>query len=300
MRPSGFWVATLLASCLCPPYVLAQNGEQHRGEPQFPPYHQHHDTRHGHDHFYPDRGAVVRDTPQGAMVVAYAGLAYRFQDGIWYEPRGPAFMVVAPPIGVVVPSLPPFATVIAHSGELYLYANDAYYKPRPDLSGYEVVNDPAEPPLAAAPESAAPAAAASGTTIGTPAATATPLPAAVTVPLATAAVAAAPAAATSPVTPPAFAGPPPAGMSTTAATPGTSVPAAATSAQREGRVTVAPKIGQTPDQEARDRYECYRFAVTQTGFDPLHSGNPTSVGEPQSEYARAQAACFEARGYSVR
>ena len=144
MRLSGFWVATLLASCLCPPYVLAQNGEQHRGEPQFPPYHQHHDTRHGHDHFYPDRGAVVRDTPQGAMVVAYAGLAYRFQDGIWYEPRGPAFMVVAPPIGVVVPSLPPFATVIAHSGELYLYANDAYYKPRPDLSGYEVVNDPAK------------------------------------------------------------------------------------------------------------------------------------------------------------
>ena len=29
-----------------------------------------------------------------------------------------------------------------------------------------------------------------------------------------------------------------------------------------------PTAGQTPEQQDRDRYECYRWAVQQTGFDP--------------------------------
>ena len=120
-----------------------------RQVPQVQPYHQHHDTRNGHDHYYPDRGSIVRDLPQGATVVSYAGLSYRFQDGVWYEPRGPAFMVVDPPIGLIVQTLPTFVTVIARHGETLLYANDVYYRPRPDVGGYEVVNDPAEPPLTA-------------------------------------------------------------------------------------------------------------------------------------------------------
>jgi len=34
------------------------------------------------------------------------------------------------------------------------------------------------------------------------------------------------------------------------------------------RVSFYPAQGQTPAQQDRDRYECYRWAVAQTGFDP--------------------------------
>jgi hypothetical protein len=33
-------------------------------------------------------------------------------------------------------------------------------------------------------------------------------------------------------------------------------------------VNFYPKTGQTPDHQDRDRYECYNWAVSQTGFDP--------------------------------
>jgi hypothetical protein len=68
------------------------------------------------------------------------------------------------------------------------------------------------------------------------------------------------------------------------------------------KVFVYPRNGQTADQQARDRYECYRFAVAQTGFDPMHSpGTPqASHAEPLPDYDRAQAACLEGRGYTVR
>lgn len=36
-----------------------------------------------------------------------------------------------------------------------------------------------------------------------------------------------------------------------------------------------PKAGQTAEQQARDHYECYNWAVKQTGFDPGQSLIPT-------------------------
>ncbi|MGH8200723.1 MAG: hypothetical protein ACREVO_10225 [Steroidobacteraceae bacterium] len=51
-----------------------------------------------------------------------------------------------------------------------------------------------------------------------------------------------------------------------------------------------------------DRYECYRFAVARTGFDPLATNSgalPDQVARRDSAYARTQAACLERRGYSV-
>lgn len=35
-----------------------------------------------------------------------------------------------------------------------------------------------------------------------------------------------------------------------------------------------PKEGQTPDQQSRDHYECYNWAMQQTGFDPSQSSIP--------------------------
>lgn len=35
-----------------------------------------------------------------------------------------------------------------------------------------------------------------------------------------------------------------------------------------------PKMGQTTDQQSRDHYECYNWAIKQTGFDPGQSAIP--------------------------
>lgn len=66
---------------------------------------------------------------------------------------------------------------------------------------------------------------------------------------------------------------------------------------------IYPKQGQSPEQQDNDRYECHRWSVEQTGFDPTQPGG--NVPEAQNaakrnEYQRAMKACLEARGYSVQ
>ena len=60
-----------------------------------------------------------------------------------------------------------------------------------------------------------------------------------------------------------------------------------------------PKNGQNEQQLGKDKFECHRWAVTQTGFDPTQAGGGSAPGR-RSDYSRAQAACLEGRGYSVR
>jgi hypothetical protein len=227
-------------------------------------------------------------------------------------------MVVAPPIWLVVPTLPTFSTTVTHGGETYLYANDTYYRPRPDLGGYEVVNDPVEASSQSAPDAlvggqlpGAAAATSAAATSGAVSALATP--SAVITPGVSPPVSG--AAATAPIAAKELAVAPPASAATTAipmptAPTATPVPltlptaqaSASTSGSPDGpKVVLYPKNGQTPDQQARDRYECYRFAVAQSGFDPMRPTRAPSQGnEPQSNYERAQSACFEARGYASR
>jgi len=142
MRARDCWFGGVLVACFCTGVVLAQATDD--ASIQFEPYNKHHDRHFGHDHVYPDRGSIFRDAPKGSTIINYAGLPYRFSNGVWFEPRGPAFIVVMPPIGVVVPSLPAFATPLELGGESYFYANDVYYLARPELGGYEVVNDPSD------------------------------------------------------------------------------------------------------------------------------------------------------------
>jgi hypothetical protein len=61
-------------------------------------------------------------------------------------------------------------------------------------------------------------------------------------------------------------------------------------------VFVYPRNGQNAEQTARDRYECHAWAVSQTGFDPT---NGQSNGR-RADYVRAQGACLEGRGYTVK
>lgn len=63
-----------------------------------------------------------------------------------------------------------------------------------------------------------------------------------------------------------------------------------------------PQSGQTPEQQATDQYECHKWAVSQSGFDPTQSGGGASdpAGSARDNYQRALRACLEGRGYSVR
>jgi hypothetical protein len=66
---------------------------------------------------------------------------------------------------------------------------------------------------------------------------------------------------------------------------------------------VYPKEGQSKEQQAKDRYECYRWAVDQTGFDPTMPGGDVPVEDnaaKRADYQRAETACLEGRGYSVK
>ena len=69
------------------------------------------------------------------------------------------------------------------------------------------------------------------------------------------------------------------------------------------RTFVYPKQGQSAEKQASDEYECHRWAVDQTGFDPTAAAtNTVQTGRPvaRTDYARAQVACLEGRGYTVR
>jgi hypothetical protein len=427
MRSSLVLCAATSIGLFSPSYGYAQ-AEPSRAEEQPVPYHTHHDKRFGHDHSYPDRGVILREVSKDAIVVSYAGLSFRFQDGVWLEPHGTAFLVVAPPIGLLAPALPTFSTVLARGGQTYIYCNDTYYKPRPDVGGFEVVNDPFESTsdaihdpgaagfaggatptpqtaaavavpvagtIAAIPTAAvtttaaatipstqaaaaalapaaklqAPAAGAAGTTLGEipPAPTAPVAPATAAAPAPVLAAAPIPGAAATSLAIPAAAGAlagaaaapasipvasttvPAATSSTLASAPPTTVPVsgsgpvsgsaastlasepaatapvptagagasvvaavpAATDSSSDAssgsgntnKVFVYPKNGQSPDQQVRDRYECYRFAVTQSGFDPMRmtsGAGPAPKGDSQTDYSRAQNACLEAHGYTVR
>ncbi len=75
-------------------------------------------------------------------------------------------------------------------------------------------------------------------------------------------------------------------------------PAPATS-----QMFVYPKSGQSPDQQAKDKYECHTWAASQTGFDPTASGggvSPDQLGPKTDSYNRAITACRTGRGYRVQ
>lgn len=66
---------------------------------------------------------------------------------------------------------------------------------------------------------------------------------------------------------------------------------------------IYPKNGQSEEQQATDRYECHRWAADQTGFDPTKSQggvDARDVNSKRTDYQRAQTACLEGRGYTVK
>ena len=71
----------------------------------------------------------------------------------------------------------------------------------------------------------------------------------------------------------------------------------------EGQLFIYPRNGQSEQQQATDRYECHRWAVDQTGFDPTQppAGLPEAqMKQKRADYQRAMGACLDARGYTVK
>ncbi|CRL50422.1 DUF6515 family protein [Pseudomonas sp. URMO17WK12:I11] len=63
-------------------------------------------------------------------------------------------------------------------------------------------------------------------------------------------------------------------------------------------VTAYPANGQSPEQVSQDGYECYQYAVQQSGFDPrtaTYQPDPSVV----QAYRQAQGNCLSSRGYQV-
>ncbi|KPW73190.1 hypothetical protein ALQ65_04550 [Pseudomonas syringae pv. coriandricola] len=59
-----------------------------------------------------------------------------------------------------------------------------------------------------------------------------------------------------------------------------------------------PANGQSPQQVELDRYQCYRWAADESGFDPANvSGQPPP--DVVDVYRRSMGACLAGRGYSV-
>jgi hypothetical protein len=61
-----------------------------------------------------------------------------------------------------------------------------------------------------------------------------------------------------------------------------------------------PKNGQSTSIQAKDKYECHHWAATQSGFDPTLGATAAASQPKRSDYMRAQAACLDGRGYSVK
>jgi len=66
---------------------------------------------------------------------------------------------------------------------------------------------------------------------------------------------------------------------------------------------VYPQNGQSAEQQATDKYECHKWASSQTGFDPTQASGGVPANQPGSQradYQRAMSACLQGRGYSAR
>jgi hypothetical protein len=139
---------------------LASAADEHfegrGGAPHGPaPEHQHYDARFNHNHPYFDRGYVAHDLPRDRIIVNHGADRFFYAGGMWYAPRGGAYVVVAPPFGLFVPVLPPYYSTVWFGGAPYYYANDTYYMWNTQNSGYEVVAPPGDA-ANAAPDADAP------------------------------------------------------------------------------------------------------------------------------------------------
>jgi hypothetical protein len=69
------------------------------------------------------------------------------------------------------------------------------------------------------------------------------------------------------------------------------------------RIFVYARQGQSEELQAKDRYECHSWAVSQTHYDPTQptGGMPQAqLNQIRADYQRAMGACLDGRGYTTK
>ena len=69
------------------------------------------------------------------------------------------------------------------------------------------------------------------------------------------------------------------------------------------KIFVYPRQGQSEELQAKDRYECHSWAVSQTHYDPTQPTSGMSeaqLNQMRADYQRAQGACLDGHGYTVK
>ncbi len=71
----------------------------------------------------------------------------------------------------------------------------------------------------------------------------------------------------------------------------------------DDKIFVYPSKGQSQAQQDHDRYECHKWGVEQTDYDPIQPPYDLSaedIIQQRKDYRRAMTACLNSRGYSVK
>ena len=131
-----------------PAHARNENSAKHRGYSGADGRHgegrDYHDGRRhwaAHD-YYPRRGYVVHHLPPRPRVVHYHGNRYYYSGGVWYQPFGPRFVVVDPPMGLVVSFLPEVSATLYFGGVPHYRAGPVFYVWNPSARGYVVTDRP--------------------------------------------------------------------------------------------------------------------------------------------------------------
>jgi hypothetical protein len=126
------------------------------GRPSFDGRGQVLDNRYNHGRYYSPIGTVRPSLSGEYRPYFRGGSRYYFSGGVWYAPRGPGFVVIAPPAGLIITALPAYYSTVWIGGSPYYYADNVYYSWQPDQNGYAVVDPPgdADQPEPAPPDSA--------------------------------------------------------------------------------------------------------------------------------------------------
>jgi hypothetical protein len=68
------------------------------------------------------------------------------------------------------------------------------------------------------------------------------------------------------------------------------------------KLFIYPRKGQSEEQQANDRYECHKWAVDQTNYDPTNISEipADQIMQKRSDYQRAMTACLDSRGYTAK
>ncbi|HYA15092.1 MAG TPA: hypothetical protein VEF33_12195 [Syntrophales bacterium] len=66
------------------------------------------------------------------------------------------------------------------------------------------------------------------------------------------------------------------------------------------KIFAYPRQGQSEELQAKDRYACHSWAVSQAKYDPTQPPGGMPSAQKDADYKHAMGACLEGRGYTVK